>query len=319
MSFLPKSFIETAEGLLFAVVTEGLESGKVRCFLRYVRHKNGQWQKVQTDEANDLLAKNHPDYCFHSSECDAFLHAVSIQKIITHHRPKNRLTQMLAKSPKDEIENDCVNLCRLFEQTGIDLNHFGVTGSLLIKQQKSSSDIDLVCDNITTFHQCQLAVLQLIAKGKLKPLSPQDWRESYDRRDCELSFEDYVWHERRKSNKGLINGRKFDLSLVEMDKWGREKPVVIYQKLEKMIIQTKVTDDSRAFCYPSEFKLSHPTIQSVVCFTATYVGQAENGETIEISGQLEQDEFGNQRIVVGSNREARGEYIKVLSPVSASF
>lgn len=140
---------------------------------------------------------------------------------------------MLAKSPKDEIENDCVNLCRLFEQTGIDLNHFGVTGSLLIKQQKSSSDIDLVCDNITTFHQCQLAVLQLIAKGKLKPLSPQDWRESYDRRDCELSFEDYVWHERRKSNKGLINGRKFDLSLVEMDKWGVKSPSLFIKNSKK--------------------------------------------------------------------------------------
>jgi uncharacterized protein len=320
MSFLPKSFIETAEGLLFAVVTEGLESGKVRCFLRYVRHENGQWCKVQTDEANELLAKNYPHYHFHSTEFDAKLHAVSLERIVMHHNPYKRLQELFTlQKRRDSIEKDCVALCKLFEKQYVELDELGVTGSILVGLQNELSDIDLICDNITTFHQCQLAVLQLIAKGKLKPLSPQDWRESYDRRDCELSFEDYVWHERRKSNKGLINGRKFDLSLVEMDKWGREKPVVIYQKLEKMIIQTKVTDDSRAFCYPSEFKLSHPTIQSVVCFTATYVGQAENGETIEISGQLEQDEFGNQRIVVGSNREARGEYIKVLSPVSASF
>lgn len=319
MSFLPKSFIETAEGLLFAVVTEGLESGKVRCFLRYVRHKNGQWRKVQTDEANDLLAKNHPDYCFHSSECDAFLHAVSIQKIITHHRPKNRLIQMLAKSPKDEIENDCVNLCRLFEQTGIDLNHFGVTGSLLIKQQKSSSDIDLVCDNLTTFHQCRLAVLQLRLTGELGLLSEQDWQDSYERRDCDLSFDDYVWHECRKSNKGLINGRKFDLSLVEDDKSNAARDVKTYKKLGTAFLQAIVSNDVRAFCYPAEFEIAHSTIQSVVCFTATYVGQAVIGEAIEISGQLEQDECGNQRLVVGSTREARGEYIKVLSPVSASF
>ncbi|MSR16337.1 MAG: hypothetical protein EXR89_00825 [Methylococcaceae bacterium] len=319
MSFLPKSFIETAEGLLFAVVTEGLESGKVRCFLRYVRHKNGQWHKVQTDEANDLLAKNHPDYCFHSSEFDAFLHAVSIQKIITHHRPKNRLTQLLAKSPNDEIENDCVNLCRLFEQTGIDLNHFGVTGSLLIKQQKASSDIDLVCDNLTTFHQCRLAVLQLSLTGDLGLLSEQDWQNSYERRDCDLSFDDYVWHECRKSNKGLINGRKFDLSLVEDGKSKAARDVKTYKKLGAAVLQATVSNDVRAFCYPAEFEIAHSTIQSVVCFTATYVGQAVIGEAIEISGQLEQDECGNQRLVVGSTREARGEYIKVLSPVSASF
>jgi len=33
---------------------------------------------------------------------------------------------------------------------------------------------------------------------------------------------------------------------------------------------------------------------------------------IEIAGMLEEDEYGNQRIVVGSSREAQGEYIKVI-------
>jgi predicted nucleotidyltransferase len=308
MIFLPKSFIETAEGLLFAIVAEGLEAGKVRCFLRYVRHKNGQWRKVQTDEANELLAKNHPDYCFHSPEFDAFLHAVSVEKITTHHHPQHRLKQLLDNSHRDEIENDCADLCRLFKQTEIDLNHFGITGSLLIQQQKVSSDIDLVCYDNAIFHQCRTVVGDLIKQNLLADLSENDWRESYDRRDCDLSFEEYVWHERRKANKGLINGRKFDLSLVEVDKWGREK----YQKLEKVTIQAEVIDDTHAFCYPAEFKISHSMIQNVVCFTATYTGQAIVGETIEVSGQLEQDECGNQRIVVGSSREARGEYIKVI-------
>ena len=62
MIFLPKDFIETTEGLLFAVVASGLEAGKVRCFLRYVRSENGRWRKVQTAEANDLLMRHHFDY-----------------------------------------------------------------------------------------------------------------------------------------------------------------------------------------------------------------------------------------------------------------
>ena len=308
MIFLPKSFIETAEGLLFAIVAEGLEVGKVRCFLRYVRHENGQWRKVQTDEANDLLTKNHPDYCFHSPEFDAFLHAVSVEKIATHHQPTQRLKQLLENSPSDEIENDCADLCRLFEQTEVDLNHFGVTGSLLIKQQKESSDIDLVCYDNATFHQCRAVVGDLIKQNLLADLNENDWRESYDRRDCDLSFEEYVWHERRKANKGLINGRKFDLSLVESD----EQNSKTYKKLGVTVLKATVSDDTRAFCYPAEFKISHPTIQRVVCFTATYTGQAIAGEMIEISGQIEQDEFGNQRIVVGSSREAPGECIKVV-------
>ena len=309
MIFLPKSFIETADGLLFAIVAEGLETGKVRCFLRYVRHENGQWRKVQTDEANDLLSQNYPDYCFHSTEFDAFLHAVSVEQIAKHHRPQQRLKQLLENSLHDEIENDCLSLCRLFEQTEMDLKHFGVTGSLLIQQQKESSDIDLVCYDITVFHQCRAVVGDLIEQNVLADLSEKNWRESYDRRDCDLSFDEYVWHEQRKANKGLINGRKFDLSLVESNNTNNN----VYKKLGATILQAVVTYATRAFCYPAEFEISHATIQSVVCFTATYVGQAIVGETVEISGQLEQDEFGNQRIVVGSNREARGEYIKVLN------
>ncbi len=309
MNYLPKSFIETADGLLFAIVAEGLEAEKVRCFLRYVRHENGQWRKVQTDEANDLLSQNYPDYCFHSTEFDAFLHAVSVEQIAKHHRPQQRLKQLLEKSLHDEIENDCLSLCRLFEQTEMDLKHFGVTGSLLIQQQKESSDIDLVCYDITVFHQCRAVVGDLIEQNVLADLSEQNWRESYDRRDCDLSFDEYVWHEQRKANKGLINGRKFDLSLVESNNTNNN----VYKKLGATILQAVVTYATRAFCYPAEFEISHATIQSVVCFTATYVGQAIVGETVEISGQLEQDEFGNQRIVVGSNREARGEYIKVLN------
>jgi predicted nucleotidyltransferase len=315
MIFLPKDFIETAEGLIFAVVAEGLENEKVRCFLRYVCDENKQWRKVKTDEANALLAEKHSDYLFHSAEFDADLHAVSVENITKNHQPKQRLKQLLENISHDEIENECVNLCRLFENAGIDLNQFGITGSLLIEQQKPSSDIDLVCYDLAVFHKCRNAVQNLIQQKLLGNLNEKDWQESHERRNCDLNFEEYVWHEVRKGNKGLINGRKFDLSLVEINKTDK----TVYKKLDAIKIKTNVIDDSRAFCYPSEFKITHSKIQSVVCFTATYVGQAEKGETVEISGQLEQDEFGNQRIVVGSNREARGEYIKVLSLIAPSF
>ena len=40
--------------------------------------------------------------------------------------------------------------------------------------------------------------------------------------------------------------------------------------------------------------------------------QVETGEWVEIRGMLEEAENGARRIVVGSSREARGEYIKVI-------
>ncbi len=69
LTYLPKDFIETAEGLMFAVVQQGVEpSGgedKVLCFLRYVKADGDPqrpWRKVDTDTANKLLAKEYPEY-----------------------------------------------------------------------------------------------------------------------------------------------------------------------------------------------------------------------------------------------------------------
>jgi len=51
----------------------------------------------------------------------------------------------------------------------------------------------------------------------------------------------------------------------------------------------------------------------VLCYTATYTGQAEKNEWIEVSGALEIGSDGRQRILVGSTREAKGQFIKVIS------
>ena len=70
--------------------------------------------------------------------------------------------------------------------------------------------------------------------------------------------------------------------------------------------------DTYAFDYPAVFKISHEEYEAIVCFTATYTGQALAGELIEVSGKIEQTQTGLKRIVVGSTREAVGEYIKVI-------
>ena len=64
--------------------------------------------------------------------------------------------------------------------------------------------------------------------------------------------------------------------------------------------------------YPAIFKIDHEQFEAIVSFTATYTGQAVKGETVEVSGIVEQTQLGVKRIVIGSSREAHGEYIKVI-------
>lgn len=306
MSYFAKEFIETAEGLLFAVVLNGSENDKVLCFLRYVV-ENGVLKKCDTNTANQLLKQQFPDYLYFSPRLQAKLHAVPIEKIVKHHKPQQRLSDILHAEPKNSVQQDCIALCQLFDSKGIDLSLMGITGSLLVGAENAGSDIDLVCYDKIMFHQCRSAIRKLIAEKSLKQLLKKDWQDSFKRRDCELDFDDYVWHEKRKCNKALINGRKFDLSLLSV-----HEDTGQYKKCGTATIQARVSDDSGAFDYPAEYKIFGCEIKSVVSFTATYIGQAKKGELIEAQGQLEENQHGVQRLVIGSSREAKGEYIRVF-------
>ncbi|MDD5271417.1 MAG: hypothetical protein PHU14_01735 [Methylovulum sp.] len=306
----PKDFIETGEGLLFAVVAPDIENGKVLCFLRYVLEASG-WKKYPTATANAFLQAHHPEYLYFSTRLAAHLHAVAIQNIIKHHQPRQRLQALMQTSPNDSVEHDACQLGLLLQVQGVNLNAVGITGSLLVGTHNPASDIDLVCYDRTVFQHCRALIGELIQQGRLDGLTDTDWQEAYQRRAAELSYAEYLWHEQRKYNKALVNGRKFDLSLLD----GNTAEDGDCSKHGMVTVQCRIVDDRYGFDYPARFGIDHPTIASVICFTATYIGQAFTGETIEVSGMLEQTATGLQRIVVGSSREAKGEYIKVKTPV----
>jgi len=306
--FYPKDFIETAEGLIFAVVAQGVEQNKVLSFLRYVRDDKG-CKKYATADANALLQQHYPEYLHYSETLDAQLHAVPVSRIVRHHRPRQCLRQIIEADRQDAVERDLLYLCELFERHGVDLNEAGVTGSLLIGTQQNGSDIDFICYSREAFQQCRTLIEKLIAENHLQALHDDAWLESFERRSCDLSLTEYIWHERRKFNKALINGRKFDLNFVDLT---ADAMPVKYQKLGSMTLCCEIIDDTGAFDYPAEYKIANEQIGTVVCFTATYTGQAFKGERVEVSGSLEQSEQGELRIVVGATREAEGEYIKVV-------
>lgn len=314
-TYLAKDFLETAEGLCFAVVQSGTERSndqdKILCFLRYVLQLDGgksYWRKVGTQDANSFLRTHYPEYLHYSAALDVAIHAVDCEKIQRHHRPRQRLQAILHSSCHDSVEQDLAKLCRLLQKNGLDLTKTGVTGSLLIGAQQAQSDIDLVIYDRENFHKARKITQNLITNDQLGALNDSDWQEAFVRRSCTLNLLQYVWHEQRKFNKAMINKRKFDLNYVTEE---IAKPV-IYRKLGAITLQCKITDDWYSFDYPAIYAIDHAEIKSVACFIATYTGQALTGETVEISGLLEQSEQGEKRIIVGSSREALGEYIKVI-------
>jgi HAD superfamily hydrolase (TIGR01509 family) len=316
MSFQPRDFIETSDGLIFAVVDGQIEQGRVLSFLRY-RYEGGKWVKLGTDQANAWLVAHHADLLFDSPRLAARLHGVPVDRIARHYRPRQRAAELAVMAEPDSIEAKAQRCLAIFQAGGIPLTTIGITGSLLIGVQRPSSDLDFVMYDRDAFHRAREVVRDAIAAGDLAELAVDDWREAYERRGCDLSFAEYLWHERRKHNKGLCNGTKFDITLVVDEP---ESPSAPVRKLGRLSLTAEVIDASQAFDFPARYRLAHPEVGEVLSFSHTYAGQALAGEWVEMSGQLEQTEDGAQRIIVGSTREAPGEFIRVrraLPPFAA--
>jgi len=306
--FLAKDFVQTREGLVFAVVETGLEKGRVLCFLRYVK-KDNQWVKVNTEQANRLLIEQFPQYRYFSPCKDAFLHAVSLDDVCHHYQPRRRLREIIdVAKPDSSVIKDLIGLVGVLEAQGLPVSQLGVTGSILLGCHNSASDMDIVIYDREIF-QAARRVISSYHEAGLSLLTSVAWRESFKRRACALTFAEFCWHERRKFNKGLFAGRKFDISYVSEQ---AEEHTVRYKKQGAIKLIATIVCSEQAFDHPAVFAIDDPEIKEICCYTPTYTGQAEKGERVMVSGFLEQDENGQKRIVVGSSREAEGEYLKVI-------
>lgn len=308
--YLPKDFVQTEDGLMFAVVSYHPHQQKVGSFLRYAI-SGDSWQKVDTAQANRLLSRHYPQYLFKSKQFDAEFHAVKMADVVKHHRPEQRLKALLAAQPQDEIEAKLHKLITILVQFGVNCDFLGLTGSMLIGQQKKGSDIDLVVYGREAFHQTRDAVRQAVASGLIEELDLSLMKDNFNRRGGDLNFDDFAWHESRKFNKAAIDGTKFDIGMVCLpDELEHDHHHYIKQGVST--VKAVVLDDHRAFDFPARYLIDNEMTPEVVSFTHTYVGQATAGETIEVTGAVECDSAsGQRRLVVGSTREAIGEYIKV--------
>ena len=137
------------------------------------------------------------------------------------------------------------------------------------------------------------------------------WERIYKKRIPEISFEEFVVHEERKGNRGMVEGTYFDLLFVR--DWEQIKePLARGKDIGTMRIEATVINADLAFDSPAIYKVMHPEIDHVLSYTHTYAGQALPRELIEAQGTVER--IGKKkRLVVGTSREPKGEWIRSLT------
>lgn len=309
-NYLPKDYL-LASNCYGAVVSEDIEEEKVLVTIRYIRDESNQIKKLSFEEASKYLKRNKPEYLFYSKALDVQLHAVPIQDIEATYKPREAIHKLKDLSSPDTIQSAAIAAYEFLLSSGINSNVLGITGSVMLGFHNDNSDIDLVVYERESFHILRGFLAEQLQENKELALTESMWQDSYSRRECEISFDEYQFHEQRKYNKFCIQGVKVDLSLVlkEVEKVPEQGP---FTKQERMTIQAEVVDDIYAFDLPARYYVEHEKLSEVVCFTATYMGQAFNGEKIEATGIVELDQEGNKRLVIGTSREAKQEYIKII-------
>ncbi len=327
-----RTFIETVEGMYFAVVSYVHPKDRIIAFLRYVpyeyvdipvdksniREINGKKyvKMADSDLAYKFLREKFSEYLFYDEVNDILIHAVPNDRIKNILKPEDRLKEILENS-RNALEEKCRKLAIILEDYGVNLNKAGVTGSLLLKLNNPNSDIDFVVYG-EEFNKARMALKEAIEDGKIEALTLEFWKKAYEKRikDNSLTFEEFIFHEKRKYNRGVIDGTMFDLLFVRDrvdEKYGEKR----YKGLGYISIEGKVLDDKLIFDSPAVYKIecyNDKEIKELCSFTHTYAGQCFKGEEFIARGKLEEviTKKGNyKRVVVGTKREAYNEYIKV--------
>ncbi len=297
-----RDFFETRDGWIFAVA-DYCHPGGIRSLLRYVPDEAGErmahgkrYRKMDFDPAFEFLKRERPDYVHD-------LHVVPERDVQRFFRPSEELKRVA------EQDTRVNKIAKILAEGGIPLQEMGITGSMLISLHSPSSDIDFVVYG-PWWWKAREVVAEAKAQGMILDLEEETWKKIYSKRKPEISFDEFMLHETRKGNRGMINGTYFDL-LFTRD-WSQIQNQAPGRAVGKRQIEAKVIDAEFAFDSPAILRLDHEDVNEIFCYSHTYAGQALPGETVEARGVLEETDCG-MRLVVGTTREAKGEWIRSLT------
>ncbi|GAB7016692.1 DNA polymerase subunit beta [Methanogenium cariaci] len=293
-----RDFIEDKEGRIYAVAAYDNEE-KAGCVLRYVPDEDGErrgpdgtkYHKLDFEDAFAYIAEHKPEYL-------DTVHRVPLADIARVMKPEEKILHLAAGNER---------VMRLLPVFNVSIEQVGCTGSLLCGLENESSDIDMVVYGSAWF-TAQENLQKAVEKGEVSGLSEEMWQKVYRKRVPEIDYETFLAHEKRKWNRGEIDGTYFDLLYTRSYELLGSAGIVKGKVCGKMTIEATVTDASLAFDNPAVYSVDHEEISKVLSFTHTYSGQARKGEVIEATGVVE--EHGDTKwLIVGTTREAKGESI----------
>ena len=336
MDIRPRFFIKTKDNLFFAVTNYHHPDTHYLAFLRYVPCRDGErqlngirYKKLNSYEAYEYVKKHHPDYLFDWNVENKKMMGVLREDVDEILSPIDKLDEIRNNGEDSLLYRKIRLLSDIFhDEAGIAYENMGVSGSTLLDlQDDSTSDIDFIVFGRENHRKAinLYAMLKNNPNSPLEKISGDYWRQVYEKRikDDSMTFDEFVWYESRKNNRGMICGTLFDILFTKNPDEIGEENEIYFKPIEKIKIRCKIIDDENSYATPAIYKVSDVeflegdtvNIEKIVSFTHTYTGIVKNNEEVIASGVCEEvtrkDSSKVYNLLIGSTRESLNEYVKL--------
>ncbi len=325
-SFIEGDYIETVEGLLFAVKGLHHPKGRVIAYLRYIPDSKGErsrkkvnYRRVYSiEETTEFLRKHHPEYLSYVESRDLTLQSVPLARIDRVYKPRERLIDLM-EYPRTNLEKTVARFTSILSsESNIPVGEIGVSGSILIGLVSPLSDVDLIV------YGREEGLKAYEALRRLRDAC--DWISSYDMKTVEkvlkarwgdtgLDLVRFRGIEVRKILHGLVCGRDYFVRLVK-------KPDEVETEMEskplcRARLRAVISDGSDSIFAPCTYQvedcvlLDAPNcheISEFMSYRGKFTEQAQEGDLIEAFGTLEEVKFRDRvvhRLIMGS----MGDYL----------
>jgi predicted nucleotidyltransferase len=254
-----------------------------------------------------------PNYLFNCPYLNKAVIAVPRLNLKANYNPQHALQQLLARPDLDSLQGRALRLVKLLSQaTSVQLEDFGVHGSLSLNMHTHFSDIDLSVYGANNFQKVINGVHKLIRQDELVALFENE-------------------SDRLRNNKGLFEGTKFVLNAIRQyseitETYGDYS----YIRLQPVKLRCDVYDNQEAFFKPAIYGITNccPALSSLnvdvnenptklVSMIGQFRGIARKGQSVQVSGMLEKVRSINgtikYRVVIGSGEIGEEEYMWPIS------
>jgi len=338
-----RDYVQTIEEYFFCVIGPVHPQDRVIAYLKYVPDPAGNWgQKnrrfrrvLRYYTVMDLLEtlkflERHPEYLYDSSVMGIKISAVPKNRVSVHFKPEEKMSRLLKMKKPDILQQKSVDLAKLIsDESGVLMEYFGVTGSVLLDIHQVFSDIDLVVYGVENGQIVKEALMRMYEERR-SPIHRFDEKKAKEwcmekAKRYPLTFEDASHIFQRKWGRGLFHGTMFSMHPIKLEEDITEKYGDRVFKPEDMAkIEATVSDVSEADFLPAVYKVEDVKVvygnrvedlHEVASYEGLYGGITEEGEKIVAYGKLERvidKKLGKEhhRILIGSKEAEGRDYIK---------